>query len=267
MSKIFGTLAAVLIAASAFVAFKNKEAKEAEDATYVQSLATEKTTTKELNKLLKKIDEDETETVEKDLASEKLETELADVNAKHEEAQKKVAKLKAEFDVKAAELARADEALSSLPDPKVLIPKIKRMRTELDEAVSMVASQETKLANLVELDKNGKNRIEATRKLTALQSSGKSFPTLKTRISTVYRNWGFVTLAAGDRQGVVSGSALEVVRGGEVVAQLKVTAVEAGTATADIVLDSVAEGVTLHSGDTVLPEREATPVVTTTASQ
>ena len=83
---------------------------------------------------------------------------------------------------------------------------------------------------------------------------------MKTRISSIYRNWGFVILAAGDRQGVVTGSTLDVMRGGEVVAKLKVTAVEAGRASADIVLDSVAAQVTLRTGDTVVAQvEEKTP--------
>ena len=262
MSKIFGTIAAVLIAVSAFVAFKNKEAKEAEDATYVQSLATEKTTTKELNYLIKTINDDEAETEEKLTTTTKLEGELEAVTAKHEEVKEKVATLKEQFESKEGEIAKADEALNALPDPKVLIPKIKRLRKELDESISSSATKETQLADLVERDQNSKKRIDVTRKLTDLQNSGKSFPTLKTRISSVYRNWGFVTLAAGDRQGVITGSVLDVVRQGEVVAKLRVTAVESGTASADIVLDSVTAGITLHSGDTVLPEREAQPAVT-----
>jgi len=263
MSKIFGTIAAVLIVASAFIAFKNKEAKADENAIYQKSQATEKTTTNELNKLIKKINDDEAESEEKLTIATKLEGELEAVTAKHKEAKEKVATLKEQFDSKEAEIAKADDALNTLPNPKVLIPKIKRIRKELDEAISSVATKEAQLANLAERDENGKKRVDVTRKLTELQSSGKSFPTLKTRISSVYRNWGFVTLAAGDRQGVVTGSVLDVVRQGEVVAKLRVTAVESGTASADIVLDSVTAGITLQSGDTVLPEREAQPAVTT----
>ena len=94
------------------------------------------------------------------------------------------------------------------------------------------------------------------RNLIQLNTTGKSYPTLNTRISSIYRNWGFVILAAGDQQGVITGSTLDVVRGGEVVGKLKVTAVEAGRAAADIVLDSVAEGSSLRVGDKVTAEKE-----------
>ena len=84
----------------------------------------------------------------------------------------------------------------------------------------------------------------------------RSFPDLKTSIRSVYRNWGFVVLTSGDKQGVISGSTLDVVRGGEVIAKLKVTAVESGSAAADIVLNSVTEGTEVRSGDKVVPEKE-----------
>ena len=40
-------------------------------------------------------------------------------------------------------------------------------------------------------------------------------------------------LAGGDNEGVVPGSILDVVRAGEVIAKLRVTAVEAGRSAAD----------------------------------
>ena len=61
---------------------------------------------------------------------------------------------------------------------------------------------------------------------------------------------------AGDAQGVVTDSILDVMRGDEVIGKLKVTAVEEGRSSADIVLDSVAVGTTLQSGDTVVAERK-----------
>ena len=62
---------------------------------------------------------------------------------------------------------------------------------------------------------------------------------LKTSISAIYSGWGFVILAGGDNEGVVPGSMLNVMRAGEVIAKLRVTAVEAGRSAADIVIDSM----------------------------
>jgi len=80
---------------------------------------------------------------------------------------------------------------------------------------------------------------------------------LKTRIRSIYPNWGFVTLAAGNNAGVVANSSLDVVRDGETVAKLLVTAVESSSASASIVPDSLAPDVTLSVGDQVIPGQVA----------
>ena len=66
----------------------------------------------------------------------------------------------------------------------------------------------------------------------------------------------------------MTGSTLNVVRGDQVIGKLKVTAVEAGRASADIVLDSVAAGTTLQIGDMVIADvpKPAQPETTTAAN-
>jgi len=257
MSKIFGTLAAVLLAVSGFIHWKNIEAKKVEDADYQTSQNVKASTTKDLNKQTKRLNDADTEREEKVTLAAEVELKLEGVTADYGKAKKVVEELKAEHAIKEADIAKADDVLKELPDPTVLVPKVKRMRSDLAEATGNIASEEAKLASLTQLDKNGKAQLKSTRDLIALQSSGKSFPTMKTHISSIYRNWGFVVLGAGDRQGVVTDSILDVVRGGEVIAKLKVTAVEAGRASADIILDSLTVGTTLRPGDSVVAEREA----------
>lgn len=263
MSKIFGTLTAVLLAVSGFIHWKNVEAKKAEDTVYQTSQDAERSTTKDLTKHTNHLNAADTERKEKLTKATEIEKKLATVSSDYEKAKKVVEDLKADHAAKEIEIAKADDVLKDLPDPKELIPKVKRMRSELVEATDSIATEEARLSNLTQLDKSGKTRLKGTRELIALQSNGKSFPTMRTRISSVYRNWGFVILAAGDRQGVVTGSILDVVRGGEVIAKLKVTAVEAGRASADIVLDSVAAGTTIQAGDSVVAEREKEKPVAT----
>ena len=88
-------------------------------------------------------------------------------------------------------------------------------------------------------------------------TSGQSLASLQTRIRSIYPNWGFVTLASGNNAGVVANSTLNVVRDGEVIAKLLVTAVESSTASASIVPDSLASDVTLAVGDRVEPGQKA----------
>ncbi|MBK1829175.1 hypothetical protein JIN77_00415 [Verrucomicrobiaceae bacterium R5-34] len=262
MSKVFGTIAAVLLAVAAFVAFKNKEAKQAELETKARAEKLAKSTTADLEGEQTRLTDATAVRDEKQKETVGVEKELETITARYEEAKKKVDALKSEHASNEKEIANMDDVLKGLPDPKELVPKITRMSNDLTAATSEIATKEATLANLLQTDKNAQSRIAATRKLIDLQSTGKSFPSLRTSISSVYRNWGFVILSAGDSEGVVSGSTLDVIRGGEVIGKLKVTAVEAGRASADIVLDSVAEGTTLQAGDTVVAERETTTAST-----
>ncbi len=267
MSKIFGTIAAVLLAVSAFIATKNQDAYKEEIKAYSGdegsggavggAKAVKASTEKELAKQQQRRS-DAGEKKEQYLAeATKVQGELDEVAARYEKATKDVESLKDEHKNNATEIANANEVLKGLPDHKELVPKIKRMRAQLSQVTSGIATQESRLANLTQQDVTGKSKIASTRALMKLQSSGESFPSLKTRISSIYRNWGFVILAAGDREGVVTDSTLDVMRGDEVIGKLKVTAVEAGRSAADIVLDSVAVGTTLQSGDIVVAERKA----------
>ncbi len=65
MSKIFGTLAAVLLAVSGFIHWKNIEAKKAEDAVYQTSQDVERSTTKELTKQTTRLNAADSERKEK----------------------------------------------------------------------------------------------------------------------------------------------------------------------------------------------------------
>lgn len=268
MSTVFGSIAAVLLAAAAFVAFKNKEAYRDEIETNKKALQLKTSTEKKLGEEQKRLTDAETERDEKIETAKGVQVEFDEATAKFEAAQKNVNALKSEHARNEQEIAATADKLKGLPDPDVLIPKVKRMRTELTTAKSEIASNEATIANLLQRNTNAQTRIASTRKLIDLQSTGKSFPSLSTKISSVYRNWGFVILSAGDREGVVSGSTLDVLRGGEVIGKLKVTAVEAGRASADIILDSVADGTTLQAGDSVVAEREvAKPDPSTAATR
>ncbi len=232
MSKVFGTIAAVILAAAAFVAWKNNKAYEQEKGFMQTEQKEEKGTAKELVAQQKRLVDAEEAQKDNLARTEEAQKKLEEANEERVRLKRSIIDLKKDHKSKKREVADTKEALKELPDPDILIPKIRVMKDELVR------------------------RVTATRQVIEGFKTGKSLPNLKTRISSIYRNWGFVILAAGDRQGVIAGSTLDVVRGGEVVGKLKVSAVEAGRSSADIIPGSVAEGTTLRTGDTVVPEKE-----------
>lgn len=255
MANLFGTLTAIVMALSIWIGFKNQseyenqielrkteEARKAgNDDDYNKTVgfltaATEKkeglitqndSKTGELNALKKKVSK-----IEKDIS------EKTDLIASNK-----------------VQIERNDSILKELPNPEVLIPQISSTQKKIAELKADLKSDKAKFASLTQMEVDTAASIEHERGIVEHQSSGRSLPTLKTSIQAVYRNWGFVTLNGGNAQGVVPGSTLDVMRGGEVVAKLKVTAVEQNRAAADIITDAVPVAVSLRAGDRVVAEQ------------
>ena len=75
---------------------------------------------------------------------------------------------------------------------------------------------------------------------------------LRGRVLAVDRNWNFVVLSLGDRNGVNNNATMIVQRGGALVGKVRITSVEPSQSIADIIPNSVPQGVTVQAGDTVV---------------
>lgn len=257
MPKIFGIIAAVVLAVAAFVAMKNQQAYKKE----IQNLHTEQaekvSTTQELEAQQKRLKEAE-EAME-DYANKLVDTgkKLNTAIKLHDDIEKEVKELQEAHSAKEEQVARSQETLAGLPNADELIPKLKRLKNQLVESQEGIATEDERLEGLSQSEQDGKEKIAALEQMIDGQTSGVSMASLKTSISAIYGGWGFVILAGGDNEGVVPGSTLDVLRDGEVIAKLRVTAVEAGRSAADIIMDSMASGVMLKEGDIVVAESQA----------
>lgn len=252
MANVFGILTAVLLALAAFVAFKNKDAYQYE-VTHRQD---------EERKLA--ASQERLKTAQTNLAT--TQKEVSDTKGEvaklreTEAAQKKGNEdLKSQIEAKTTETAanktKLDEIrakVAELGEIKELVPKVKAMSAAVEDAKQQIATNTAKLANL----KDENTRIEAFIKNLNDQNSmvsRKESYFKSATVASIFPNWGFVTLSAGSTAGVVAGSTLEVVRDGQPVAKLLVSAVENNTASASIVPDSLAQDTVLMVGDKVVP--------------
>jgi uncharacterized coiled-coil protein SlyX len=254
MANVFGIITAIVLAISAFVAFKNKEH-------YETSIDQTRLKKEELVKSKARLAADEEE---KNVT---LPNEITAVNAEvdkltaDEAAQKKVNDgLSTQVEDKTKKITANKEKLDGIRektaktgDLKELASKMRTMNAELVELASSIDGATAKLANLTAQNAAAEAQVASTKSKFENYTSGQSLPALSTRIRSIYPNWGFVTLAAGNNAGVVANSTLNVVRDGQTIAQLLVTAVESNTASASIVPDSMAADTTLMVGDRVVP--------------
>lgn len=256
MANVFGILTAIVLALTAFVAYKNKDA-------YANELIHRKDEERKLaaSQVRLKIAQDTLAATHK----ERTATEVVVANLKADEAaQKKVnADLKQEIDSKTQvaennqkKLDDIREQTKAIGEIRELAQKVKTIRNQMDDLRQSIANNETKLANLTEDNNQTIGRNDVLKGETEMIAMRESFFT-KTRIVSIYPNWGFVTLGAGHISGVVTGSSLVISRNGETVGKLLVTAVESNTASASIVPGSIGEGTVLMVGDEVLPTHKS----------
>lgn len=264
MPILFGTLTALVLAISGWLGYKNQaeykkqigDRQEQERALDYQKGELIKATDKWQNAV-----DDKKEFM---ASNEGLSEELAALEEKISEIKNEIAQKKSRKEQLQREVMAANEVMDKVGGSRQLVPKIKGLRSDIANLNSEIELGTVKLNNLKQAKSDTQESIVMNEKRVEFETSGKSQPDLNTTIKTVYSTWGFVTLNGGDVQGVVPGSTLNVVRGEEVVAKLKVTTVETNRAAADILRDTVGTDVFLRSGDKVVADMPAPNAVPAT---
>jgi cell shape-determining protein MreC len=77
-------------------------------------------------------------------------------------------------------------------------------------------------------------------------------PGIRGSVLAVNQAYNFVVLSLGGRQGVEINSEMLVLRGGSLIGKIRISSVEPATAIGDIITSSLARGVQVQPGDTVI---------------
>jgi len=257
MANIFGVLTAIILCVTAYVAFKNKEKYELE----IQTTITEKDRLKisqgklaEAQGILKALP---IERAGVDAKSEEF--------AKSEEEKKKLnADIEEQISSKKSDIARNKTQIDDFRNKAnkagnidELADEMRALGVKLEELSQAITSNEAKLANLTDQDARLGQEVTIGKSELDSLSRGESLPHLKARIRSIYPTWGFVTISAGGAAGVATNSTLDVIRDGQLIAKLFVTAVESNSSSANIIPDTLADDVTLMVGDRVVPGSKA----------
>lgn len=256
MVNILGIFTALFLCVAAFVAVKNKERFEAEIVERDSQQANLERNQKTLAglqadnvRLPNEIQVEDDATTVKNEEKEALESANSELKNNIESKNSKIAS-------NDSELNEIREKVAKIGNIEDLADNMRAMGSEREDLEQNITSQEATLANLtaqnIATQADAKSRDEKLKILT----NGQSLPSLNTSIRRIYSTWGFVLLADGDNAGVNANSTLDVVRGGEVIAKLLVTAVESRAASASIVPGSLAEDTVLITGDRVVASKD-----------
>jgi multidrug efflux pump subunit AcrA (membrane-fusion protein) len=250
--KILSSITALCLVGSAYFAFDNSKKVKIEKELLARAEANQE-------QLLARKKEGEE-------AQERKKAQLAQVEKDRDQAKEDVVKISAEAQEKEAALALLktnleqvsqqvsvlDAKIKDAGDIKGLIAQIEALKKDQLAAEGDVANKEQSLAQAQAKLNELKGAVAAYEAVEERVRKGVVEPDFNARVSGVFDNWGFVVLNKGNNGGVFANALLEVKRGKDVIAKLKVKNVEPMISVADVVKGSLGEGEVIRSGDLVV---------------
>lgn len=196
---------------------------------------------------------------QRNMANQELETtktSVADFAAKVQTAEQELAAVKTNLEQTAKVVAQNQKLIDEAGDIKALLAQIEAIKKERAEAESALANQIQHLAAAQERITSLTNAAKEAEEREARGRRGIVDDDFTAKVAYSYTDWGFVVLNKGNGGGVFANADLEVKRGKDVVAKLKVRDVEQNSSVADLVKGSLAEGERIRSGDLVVAAAE-----------
>ena len=126
------------------------------------------------------------------------------------------------------------------------------MKAQIDDTKKQLEAAEQEKAVLADKVKEAQDRVSAIEAEKKRRESGANAPGVHGTILAVNQAYNFVVLSMGDRQGVVPNSEMLVLRSGALIGKIRISSVEPTTSIGDIVTNSLARGVQVQPGDTVV---------------
>jgi hypothetical protein len=145
----------------------------------------------------------------------------------------------------------ADATVGEVPGvPEGASPN--ELKVLLDDTRHQLEAAGKEKAILEEKARTAKDRLAAIDKEKKRSKSGVNAPGVHGTVLAVNQAYNFVVLSLGERQGVVPNSEMLIIRRGSLIGKLRISSVEPTTSIGDIITNSLARGVQVQPGDTVV---------------
>lgn len=188
----------------------------------------------------------------------KAKEEVLKLNADVQEKETALALIKANLDQVTTQVSSVEQEIKAVGDVETLVAQIEKLKKDQLDAEGAVANQNQRVAAAKEQYETVLAQITKARDAEALGRRGIVAPDFTARIAQYFPEWDFAILSKGNAQGVFANADLEVKRGRQVIAKLKVRNVEQYGAIADLIPGSLAEGNALRAGDIVVAAAKQT---------
>jgi hypothetical protein len=200
------------------------------------------------------------------------ETAVAAANARFGDTQNKVASTEAELtrvqaekndlegkvrtnETEIAELRKRIETAATKPEAPGAAPagSIAELQGQLEDAKKQLDAAEREkvlLSDKMKVTQEKSTQLETEKKHRP--APGGNNPGIRGTVLAVNPAYNFVVLSLGARQGVEPNSEMLVLRGGSFIGKIRISSVEPSTAIGDIITSTLARGVQVQPGDTVV---------------
>ena len=173
-----------------------------------------------------------------------LQKEKTDLQTRLGANQSEVASLQKRVE-EAEKAAKPSETLAAAASAAELQAQLDDARRQLDSAEKEKAFLSEKLQSAQE--RSAPPQEERKRRETGVRRTG-----VRGTVLAVNQAYNFVVLNLGARQGVEPNSEMLVLREGTLIGKIRISSVEPATAIGDIITGSLARGVQVQPGDTVI---------------
>ena len=183
-------------------------------------------------------------------------TSVAETATKVQADEQELVTVKTNLDQVSKIVTESQKQIDEAGDIKALIAQIESIKKETAEAEAALSNQTQHLAMAQERVNKLTNAAKEAEEREANGRRGIVDADFSAKVAHAYTDWGFVVLNKGNGGGVFANADLEVKRGKDVVAKLKVRDVEQNSSVAELVKGSLANGEHLRSGDLVVAAAE-----------
>lgn len=190
------------------------------------------------------------EAVQKELAAQKEETVKLGVQVQEREVSHGI--VKGNLEQIQQQVAAVEKQIEDAGDIEKLIAQVEKLKKDQAEAEAAVANQTQRLSAAQEAYTSLVSATDKLRETEARGRRGVVDPGFTARISQYFPEWDFVILNKGNSGGVFANADLDVKRGKDVIARIKVKNVEQYGSIAELIPGSLAAGQAIRTGDTVV---------------
>ena len=178
------------------------------------------------------------------------EAELAKVQAEKNDLQGKLRANETEIAELRKRIANADTKPVAGDSPSSSTVELQAQLEDAKKQLDAAEREKVLLSDKMKVTQEKSTQLETEKKHRP--APGGNNPGIRGTVLAVNQAYNFVVLSLGARQGVEANSEMLVLRGGSFIGKIRISSVEPATAIGDIITSTLARGVQVQPGDTVV---------------